>query len=98
MQPAGWRSWAKQRLENPDIVIMDLAMPGMDGIQATRRITALGLGVKILVLTAPAGGCPARAKTGARHLEPPVRAQGALVTRAYRDRAVRERFVDPRDG
>ncbi|MDE0124671.1 MAG: response regulator transcription factor [Bryobacterales bacterium] len=36
---------------NPDIVIRDLAMPGMHGIQATRRITALGLGARILVLT-----------------------------------------------
>lgn len=36
----------------PNVVLMDLAMPGTGGIVATRRIVALGLGVKVLVLTA----------------------------------------------
>lgn len=48
---SGEEALRRVRTLEPDIVVMDLAMPGMDGIRATRRITELGLGAKVLVLT-----------------------------------------------
>ncbi len=35
----------------PDVVLMDLRMPGGDGVSATARITAAAPGVRVLVLT-----------------------------------------------
>ncbi|MFL5381375.1 MAG: response regulator [Longimicrobiaceae bacterium] len=41
----------KTRLLRPAVVVMDLSMPGIGGLEATRRVVELGLGAKVVVLT-----------------------------------------------
>jgi DNA-binding NarL/FixJ family response regulator len=47
----GREALARVSVLNPDIVLMDVAMPEMDGIQATRLIKQQSPAVKVLILT-----------------------------------------------
>lgn len=37
--------------KKPDVILMDIGMPILDGIQATKQINALNLGIKVIMLT-----------------------------------------------
>ena len=42
---------SKARAHDPDVVLMDLRMPEMDGVSAIRQMTELGIPARVLVLT-----------------------------------------------
>jgi two-component system response regulator NreC len=86
----------KVRELEPDVVVMDIAMPQMSGLEATTRISDLGLQTKVLILTVHAES---------DYLLPVVRAGGSgFVRKSQADtdlleavRAVHrgEVFLDP---
>src|SRR5439155_17526095 len=47
----GKKALAETRRRDPDVVLMDVRMPELDGIEATRRLIQGGTRARILVLT-----------------------------------------------
>ena len=48
----GGSALARIERRMPDVIVLDVAMPGLDGLSVTRRVRAKGLPVPILLLTA----------------------------------------------
>jgi DNA-binding NarL/FixJ family response regulator len=81
----------------PDVVLMDLAMPNVDGIAATRRITTEAPGSRVVVLTSFGDNARIHDALDAGALGYLLKdAEAAEVVRAIRAAARDESPLDPR--
>lgn len=101
MSVVGQASTGEEAIElapklRPDVVIMDLSMPGMGGVEATRRIVSESDDAIVLVLTADEapGTLAAALRAGARGYLRKTVNEGELVT-SLRAVARGELLIDP---
>jgi DNA-binding NarL/FixJ family response regulator len=87
----------------PDVALVDLRMPGLDGAQVTDRIVAAGIGVRVLILTTYADDdavMPALRAGAAGYLTKDVTSEALLdavrdvaAGRTVLDSAVQQRLI-----
>jgi DNA-binding NarL/FixJ family response regulator len=80
----------------PDVALVDLRMPGLDGTGVTGQVTAAGIGVRVLVLTTYADDdavMPALRAGAAGYLTKDVTSEALLA--AIRDVAAGRTVLDP---
>lgn len=82
--------------KQPDVVLMDVDMPGLDGITATSHIIAAGHACRVLLLTAlPGSGHLHRALDAGAHGYLVKSTTGARLHQAVRDVAAGGTVIDP---
>lgn len=87
----------------PDLVLMDLKMPGVNGIEATRRIRARYPAIKVLILTtyeddewvfdAIRAGASGYLLKDTPHTQVAAAIKGTIAGGAYTDPAVTEKLI-----
>ena len=112
--PGGEEAVALAERLRPDVVLMDLSMPGVGGIEATRRIRAVAPSARVVALTSSddrddvldvldAGAIGFMLKTAGgeelvRAIESASRGEAPLDPRAARAMLDRATRTDPREG
>lgn len=94
--PSGEEAMRRMEEARPDVVVMDISMPGIGGLEAVRRILAREPGARILVLSAHEDTMHARRtlKAGAAGYLTKRSAAEELI-RAIRDVARGATFLEP---